>query len=433
MIRVDISNVWGSLSLPDLLAVEKDISDAHKAVMGELPDTAAPGWMRLPEEGSQELLRIREAADRIRAQSEICVVVGMGGATLGCRAAIDLLQGVNRNFGRGRGNPQIFFTGNSLSSRHWNELLRLLEGKDFSVIAISKSGTTLESAIALRGLRWTLERRYGTSEAARRIYAVTDGEEGPLLDMARFAGWETFAIPRDVQSPFTVFTAGGLLPMAVAGIDTAELLRGAGEALTGYDLRSFENPLWLCAGVRGALYRSGTAAELLTGFEPGQRSFGRWWQNLFSWAEGKSGKGLFPLAGEYPADLHILGPMLQDGPGRLLQTLLRFDSPETGHTIGSEINDAGGLNYLAGKQLDQVEEEAFRSAIAAHTDGGVPVITMDCGELCESTLGELFGFWQLCSCLSAHAMGVDPLDQTGMEPYYAHLTEFLGQPTAADL
>lgn len=430
MISVDISNVWGALSLPDLLGVEKDISEAHAAVMGQLPETTPPGWMTLPEQGSELLRRIRETAERIRRESDVCVVVGMCGAVLGARAAMELLQGVNRNFGRGRGNPQIFFTGTNLSSRHWNELLRLLEGKEFSVIAVSKSGTTLESAIALRGLRWTLERRCGTEEAARRIYAVTDGEAGPLLDMARFAGWETFAIPADVQSPFSVFTAAGLLPMAVAGIDIDELLRGAREALSGYDLRAFENPLWLCAGVRNALLRSGTTVELLAGFEPGFRSFGRWWQNLFAWGEGR---GLLPLGGEYPADLHCLGPVLQESTGRVLETLLRFASPETGHTIGSEINDAGGLNYLAGKQLDQVEEQAFRAVLTAHGDGGVPVITIECGALCESTLGELFGFWQLCCCVSARTMGVEPGSGTGMEPYNTSLTELLSQSSAAGL
>lgn len=430
MISVDISNVWGALSLPDLLGVEKDLSEAHQRLLGELPDTAAPGWTVLPGLDSGELERIRVTAERICADSEVCVVVGMGGSLLGARAAMELLQGVNRNFGRGRGNPRMFFTGNSLSSRHWNELLRLLENRDFSVIAVSKSGATLESAIALRGLRWTLERRYGTEEAARRIYAVTDGETGPLLDMARFAGWETFAIPTDVHSSFSVFTAAGLLPMAVAGIDIAQLLRGAGEALENYGLRSFENPLWLCAGVREALRRGGTGTQLLAGFEPGFRGFGRWWQNLN--ARGAEGD-MLPLGAEYPADLHILGPVIQQSGGKVLEILLRFDSPQSGHTIGSEINDAGGLNYLAGKQLDEVEEQAARAAVSAHGDSGVPVITVECGDLCENTLGELFGFWQLCAGLCAHSMGADPDCRTGMEAYNANLGELLGQPTAADL
>ena len=433
MISVDISNIWGALSLADLLGVEKDISLAHQKVLGQLEETAPLGWLTLPEEDSEELTLIQQTAERIRESSDVCVVMGMGGAVLGARAAMDLLQGVNRNFGRGRGNPQMFFTGSSLSSRHWNELLRLLEDRDFSVIAISKSGTTLESGIALRGLRWTLERRYGTEEAARRIYAVTDGESGPLLDMATFAGWQTFAIPSQIPSHFGLFTAGGLLPLAVAGIDIAEFLRGAKAALRDYDLRSFENPLWLCAGVRSALQRRGTAAELLAGFEPGFRSFGRWWQDLFSWSEGCLGKGLLPLSGEYPADLHILGPMVQTCGGKLLETLVRFDSPEGGHTIGSEINDAGGLNYLAGKQLDQVEEQAFCAAAAAHADGGVPVITMDCGDLCEATLGELFGFWQLCCSISACALGADPGDQTGLEAFHDQLSQLLGGPGVSPL
>ena len=430
MINVDISNIWGQLSLPDLLAMEKDVAAAHEMLHQRSgAGSAFLGWLDLPvREETEELLRIRKAAEKIRSDSEVCVVVGIGGSYLGPRAAMELLQGPNRNVGREKGDPQIFFAGNSLSTRHWNELMRLLEGKDFSVIVISKSGTTLEPAIAFRGLRWILERKYGTDAANRRIYAVTDPETGALRQMAAEEGWESFSIPSDVGGRFSVLSAVGLLPMAVAGIDILEMLAGAADAKDCYGLYSFENPVWLYAAVRNLMYRSGKKVEVFESFEPGFRMFGLWWQQLFGESEGKDGRGLFPVAAELTADLHSLGQLIQQGERNLFETMVRFDPPARRYIIGPEVKDLDGLNYLSGKNLDYVEEQAFFGTVDAHVDGGAPVITMECGELKERTVGELFYFLELCCAVSAYTLGVNPFDQPGVECYKQNMFRLLGRP-----
>ena len=434
MINVDISNVWGDISLPDLLSIEQEIGAAHRMLTeGTGAGAQFRDWLKLPcRETTEELERILCAAKTIRANSDACVVVGIGGSYLGPRAAVELLQGPNRNIGRGKGDPQIFFAGNSLSTRHWNELMRLLEGKDFSVIVISKSGTTLEPAIAFRGLRWLLERRYGTDEAARRIYAVTDPETGALRQMAAQENWETFAIPAGVGGRFSVLSPVGLLPMAVAGIDILEVLNGAMDAKEEYDLRSFENPVWLYAGVRNALYRKGKAIEVFASFEPGFRAFGGWWQQLFGESEGKEGKGIFPVTAELTADLHSLGQLIQEGQRNLFETMVRFDGPQKEYLIGSDWKNLDGLNYLEGKSLDYVDRMAFEGTAAAHEEGGVPVITVDCGELTDRKVGELFFFLQLSCGISAYTLGVNPFDQPGVEAYKGNMFNLLGKPGCED-
>ncbi|MBQ5712316.1 MAG: hypothetical protein IIV61_06870 [Oscillospiraceae bacterium] len=241
MIKVDISNVWGEVSLPDLLAMEKEVFDAHMTLSERTgAGNDFVGWLDLPvREPTEEIIRIQKAAEKIRNESEVCVVVGIGGSYLGPRAAIELLQGPNHNIGKGKGDPQIFFAGNGLSTRHWNELMRLLEGKDFSVIVISKSGTTTEPAIAFRGLKWMLERKYGTDGANSRIYAITDPAKGALRQMADEQGWETFVIPPSAGGRFSVLTPVGLLPIAVAGIDIMSMMNGAMDAKEAYDIRLF--------------------------------------------------------------------------------------------------------------------------------------------------------------------------------------------------
>ncbi len=430
MIKVDISNIWGQLALRDLLAMEKEVFAAHMALTeGTGAGCEYLGWMNLPvREPTEEIRRIRQAAERIRAESDVCVVVGIGGSYLGPRAAIELLQGPNHNIGKGKGNPQIYFAGNSLSTRHWNELMRLLEEKDFSVIVISKSGTTTEPAIAFRGLRWMLERRYGTDEANSRIYAVTDPCKGALRQMAEESGWETFAIPPSTGGRFSVLTAVGLLPMAVAGIDIMEVMNGAMDAKEAYDLRSFENPAWQYAVVRNLMYRNGKAVEILESYEPGFKMFGGWWQQLFGESEGKKGRGLFPATAEFTADLHSLGQMIQQGERNLFETMVRFDPPESRFTIGGDWKNLDGLNYLEGRTLDFVDEKAFLGTVSAHVDGGVPVIIMDCGELNGRKVGELFYFLELCCGISAYILGVNPFNQPGVELYKRNMFALLGKP-----
>ena len=430
MIKVDISNVWGQLSLPDLLAMEKEVSDAHDTLMdGSGAGNDFLGWLNLPvREATQEIRRIQMSAEKIRRESDVFVVIGIGGSYLGPRAAIELLQGPNHNIGKGKGNPQIFFAGNGLSTRHWNELCRLLEDKDFSIAIISKSGTTTEPAIATRALRWMLERKYGTEGAKKRTYAITDPVKGALRQMAEEEGWETFVIPPNVGGRYSVLTAVGLLPMAVAGIDPMEVMAGAVQAKKDYDVRSFENPVWLYAATRNLLYRHGKAIEILESFEPSFKMMGGWWQQLFGESEGKDGKGIFPVTAELTADLHSLGQMIQQGERNIFETMVRFDAPENKMVIGGDYKNLDGLNYLEGKTLDFVDEQAFRGTLAAHVDGGVPVITVDMGQLDARKLGELFYFFELSCGISAYMLGVNPFNQPGVEFYKRNMFKLLGKP-----
>ncbi len=430
MIKVDISNVWGQLSLPDLLAAEKEVFDAHMMLTdGNGDGSDFLGWMQLPvNEETEEIRRIRAAANAIRETSDVFVVIGIGGSYLGPRAAIELMQGCNHNMGKGKGNPQIYYAGNTLSTRAWNELTRLLEGKDFSIAIISKSGTTTEPAIATRALRWLLERKYGTDGARKRTYAITDPMKGALRQMATEEGWETFVIPPDVGGRYSVLTAVGLLPMAVAGIDPMEVMRGAYAAKKEYDLRSFENPVWLYAAARNLLYRKGKAVEILESFEPGFKMMGGWWQQLFGESEGKDGKGIFPVSAEFTPDLHSLGQMIQQGERNIFETMVRFAPPAQKHTIGGDYKNLDGLNYLEGKTLDFVDEQASQGTLAAHVDGGVPVITMEMGELTNEKLGEMFYFFELCCGVSAYMLGVNPFNQPGVEFYKRNMFQLLGKP-----
>ena len=430
MIKVDISNVWGQLTLPELLAAEKEVFAAHMTLSegsGEGNDFL--GWLNLPVcEETEEISRIRAAAKRIRESSDVFVVIGIGGSYLGPRAAIELMQGCNHNIGKGKGNPQIYYAGNTLSTRAWNELTRLLEGKDFSIAIISKSGTTTEPAIATRALRWLLERKYGTEGARKRTYAITDPVKGALRQMATEEGWETFVIPPNVGGRYSVLTAVGLLPMAVAGIDPMEVMQGAYAAKKEYDIRSFENPVWLYAAARNLLYRKGKAIEILESFEPGFKMMGGWWQQLFGESEGKDGKGIFPVTAEFTPDLHSLGQMIQQGERNIFETMVRFAPPAQTLTIGGDYKNLDGLNYLEGKTLDFVDEQAFQGTLAAHVDGNVPVITMDMGELNAEKLGEMFYFFELSCGVSAYLLGVNPFNQPGVEFYKRNMFQLLGKP-----
>ena len=430
MIKVDISNVWGELSLRDLLSIEAELSAAHMTVSERSgAGNEYLGWLDLPDRApTAEHIRLLAAANQIRENSDALVVIGIGGSYLGPRAAIELLQGQNRNLRCGKGNPMILWAGNNLSTRSWEELQRLLEGKDFSICVISKSGTTLEPAIAFRNLKWMLERRFGTAQAKRRIYAVTDAEHGALRQMADEEGWESFVIPADVGGRFSVLSPVGLLPMAAAGIDVMALLRGAAKAKKEYDLRSFENPVWLYAAVRNLMHRRGMAIELLESFEPDFQMMGAWWQQLFGGSEGKDGKGLFPACAELTKDLHSLGQMIQQGRRNLFETMVRFDPPARKTIIFEDVRDLDGLNYLGGKSLDFVEEQAFQGTMAAHADGGCPVISIDCGALTEENVGALFWFFELSCAVSAYLLGVNPFDQPGVEDYKRNMLQLLGKP-----
>ena len=373
MIGVDISNVWGEVSLQELLALEAEVAAAHEA-LGE------------PAQTAPETERILETAARIREDSQVCVILGMGGRALAARGILELVQD------RVQESPRILFAGNTLSTRQWNRMKEELEGKDFSVIILSDTGLERETGIALRGLRWMLERKLGTDKAGRRIFAVADPEQGPLAAMAKEAGWELFAAPCGSVLPAV------LLPLAVAGLDVEALIQGAREAEEELEFRSLENPVWQYVAVWNLMQRSGKAVELISAWEPDFAAFGRWWQQLFAAVEGK---GLIPMGVELPGEGQGI-----HGRRNIFETMVRFTSTGPKHTVGSQWNDPDGLNYLEGKTLDQVEEDAWFETVDAHAAAGVPVITVDCGEPDGKTVGQLIRFLELSCAISARVLGV---------------------------
>lgn len=428
MISVDISNIWGEADLQDLLKLEKEVFTAHKTLAeGRGAGNDFLGWLNLPTfEVTQELRRIKAAARKIRQNSDAFVVVGIGGSYLGPRAAIEMIKGQNHNLNDS--DPQVFFAGSNLSTAAWQDLCKQLEGKDFSINIISKSGTTTEPAIATRALKWMLERKYGTDGAKERIFVTTDPEKGALRQMATEEGYETFVIPPDVGGRYSVLTAVGLLPMAVAGIDPTEVMLGAAQARKDLDERTFNNPAWLYAAARNLLYRRGKKLEMLCSYEPDFRSFGGWWQQLFGESEGKDGKGIYPMSVEFTADLHSMGQMIQQGERTLFETVVRFAPPRHKTTIEVDWKNLDGLNYLEGKTLDFVQEQAFLGTLNAHVDGGVPVVLVQAGDVCDRMLGELFYFFELSCGISAYMLGVNPFNQPGVEFYKKNMFHLLGKP-----
>ena len=428
MLKVDLSNVWGDLSLPDLLATEQEVFAAHKTLAeGRGPGNDFLGWLELPTfEETEELQRIRRAAERIRADSDVFVVVGIGGSYLGPRAAIELVKGQNHNLKDS--DPQVFFAGNNLSTRAWQELCELLEGKDFSINIISKSGTTTEPAIATRALRWMLERKYGAEKAKKRIYVTTDPKHGALRQMATEEGYESFIIPPNVGGRYSVLTAVGLLPMAVAGIAPMDVMLGAARARKELDIRSFENPAWQYAAIRNLLYRRGKAIELLGCYEPSFRYFAGWWQQLFGESEGKDGKGLFPASVIFSTDLHSMGQFVQDGARIMFETVVDIKQPQRDLYIEKSADNFDGLDFLAGQDMSVVNRKAMEGTILAHTDGGVPEVLIEVDDLSAYNVGYLiYFFWRACAC-SGYLLSVNPFNQPGVESYKKNMFALLGKP-----
>ena len=409
-------------------AIYPQVEAAHNQLEAKNgPGNDFLGWMYLPRDyDKEEFARIKEAAKKIREDSEVLVVAGIGGSYLGARAVIEAVKGLYHN--ELEDGPKIYFCGNSISPSYLNDIIALCKGKKFSINVISKSGTTTETSLAFRVLRKLLEDEMGVEEANKRIYATTDRAKGTLKQLADAQGWPTFVVPDDVGGRYSVLTPVGLLPLAVAGIDIMEMMNGAADAKESYNLRSFENPVWQYAAVRNLLYRNGKAMEIFESYEPGFKMFGGWWQQLFGESEGKDGKGLFPVTAEFTADLHSLGQMIQQGQRNIFETMVRFDPPAARYTIGSDWKNLDGLNYLEGKTLDFVDEKAYLGTVAAHVDGGVPVITMDCGELNDRKVGELFYFLELCCGVSAYILDVNPFNQPGVELYKRNMFQLLGKP-----
>ena len=435
MIQIDLSKLQQFVSVPYEMELAPRLHIVHghlqkgNGVGGEFT-----GWVHLPESYDRaEFARIEQAAQKIRSDSQALVVICIGGSYLGARGVIECLCSPNYNLKK-KDTPNIYFIGNGLSSDQLSETMELLDGVDFSVNVISKSGTTTEPAVAFRFFRRLLEERYGKEGAAARIYATTDRHKGALKSLADANGYETFVVPDDIGGRYSVLTAVGLLPIAVAGIDIGELMAGAQsmmEVCRADDIAV--NPAWQYAAARYELYQDGKKIELLASFEPSFRFMAEWWKQLYGESEGKEGKSLFPASVEFTADLHSMGQYIQQGERHLFETVVRFGPSAHENPVPYDDGNGDGLNFLAGKTMDFLREQAMDGTLIAHVEGGVPNITVQVGRRNAFTLGELIYFFEYACGLSGYLLDVNPFDQPGVEAYKKNMFALLGKPGYEEL
>ena len=387
------------------------------------------GWVDLPENyDREEFARIKKAAEKIKNDTDVLVVIGIGGSYLGARAAIEFLKSHYYN-NLTKDTPDIYFAGNSISGSALADLLAICEGKRVSVNIISKSGTTTEPAVAFRVFRKLLEERYGEAEAASRIYCTTDKARGTLKQLADAKGYECFVVPDDVGGRFSVLTAVGLLPIAAAGADIDALMAGAAAAAKEYSNPDIEqNDCYKYAALRNAMYRKGKAIELLVSYEPRFTMMAEWWKQLYGESEGKDNKGLFPASVVFSTDLHSMGQYIQDGSRILFETVVTIGNCGKDVVIEKEDNDGDGLNFLAGKPMSFVNSKAFEGTVLAHTDGGVPNFVIEVDSANEEDLGRLIYFFEKACAVSGYMLGVNPFDQPGVESYKKNMFALLGKP-----
>ncbi|KAF0815875.1 MULTISPECIES: glucose-6-phosphate isomerase [unclassified Cytobacillus] len=390
------------------------------------------GWIDLPSNyDKEEFLRIQKAAEKIKNDSDVLIVIGIGGSYLGARAAIEMLQHSFYNAlpKEKRKTPQVLFAGNNISSSYMKDLMDLLDGKDWSINVISKSGTTTEPALAFRIFRKMLEEKYGAEEARKRIYATTDKTRGALKTLATEEGYESFIIPDDVGGRYSVLTAVGLLPIAVSGANIEDMMSGAAQAREDFSKSELqENAAYQYAAVRNVLYNKGKTIEMLINYEPGLQYFAEWWKQLFGESEGKDQKGIFPSSANFSTDLHSLGQYVQEGRRDLFETVIKVEEARHELTIEKAENDLDGLNYLAGETVDFVNNKAFEGTMLAHTDGGVPNLIVSIPKMDAYTFGYLVYFFEKACAMSGYLLGVNPFDQPGVEAYKVNMFALLGKP-----
>ena len=430
MINIDLTNIQQFLRVAYDTALVPHLHIAHEHLQkGDGAGGEFTGWVHLPTDyDKEEFDRIKKAAAKIQSDSQALVVIGIGGSYLGARGVIECLCSPNYNLKK-KNTPNIYFIGNGLSSEALSETMELLDGVDFSVNVISKSGTTTEPAVAFRFFRRMLEEKYGKDEAAKRIYATTDRARGALKSLANENGYETFVVPDDVGGRYSVLTAVGLLPIAVAGIDIDELMNGAAamQEVCAVDDMAV-NPAWQYAAARQHLYRNGRTIEILGCYEPSFRFMAEWWKQLYGESEGKNGIGIYPASVEFTADLHSMGQYIQDGPRTLMESIVSFEAPRRGFSIPFEMGDADGLNYLAGKDLGDICKTATEAVKAAHISGGVPNIGISVPARDEAGFASLVCFFELACAISGYMSGVNPFDQPGVEAYKKNMFKMLGKP-----
>ncbi|QAY66734.1 glucose-6-phosphate isomerase [Paenibacillus protaetiae] len=390
------------------------------------------GWIDLPVNyDKEEFARIQKAAAKIQGDSEVLVVIGIGGSYLGARAAIEMLSHSFYNVlpKEERKTPQVFFAGNNISSTYVTHLLQVLEGRDWSINVISKSGTTTEPAIAFRVFREALEQKYGKEEARKRIYATTDKAKGALKKLATEEGYESFVIPDDVGGRYSVLTAVGLLPIATAGIDIEAMMKGAADARDAYSNPNVaENEAYQYAAARNALYRKGKVTEILVNYEPNLHFVSEWWKQLFGESEGKDYKGIYPASVDFSTDLHSMGQFIQEGNRNIFETVIQVGEVAEHITIGHDEDNLDGLNFLTGKTMDFVNKKAFQGTLLAHTDGQVPNFIVNIADMTPYTFGYLVYFFEKACGISGYLSGVNPFDQPGVEAYKTNMFALLGKP-----
>ena len=420
------------VSEADIASVESEIKDAYEKLYSQKATAEGNdfhGWVTLPEDyDKEEFSRIKVAAEKIKKDSDVLVVIGIGGSYLGARAAIEFCKSKNYNV-IVKDAPKIFFLGNSLSPTEISEVYEICKNCDFSVNVISKSGTTTEPAVAFRLFKSLLIEKYGKEEAAKRIYATTDKAKGTLKEMSDAEGYETFVVPDDVGGRFSVLTAVGLLPIAAAGIDIDALMNGAYDAMKNYENGDvLSNECCRYAAIRNILLRKGKNVEMMVSYEPDFTMMNEWFKQLFGESEGKDNKGIFPASAIYSTDLHSLGQYVQEGQRQLFETVVVFNEPKCDIIIGKDEADSDGLNFIAGKTMSYVNSKAFEGTILAHTDGNVPNIVLEVDKMDEYNLGYLIYFFEKACAVSGYMLGVNPFNQPGVESYKKNMFALLGKP-----
>lgn len=432
-VTFDYSKATGVISADEIASMKKIVAAAKEELVSK---TGAGndflGWIDLPVDyDKEEFARIQKSAQKIQEDSEVLLVIGIGGSYLGARAAIEFLRHSFYNMVSKeiRKTPEIYYVGNSISSTYLKHLIDVIGDRDFSVNIISKSGTTTEPAIAFRIFKDMLEKKYGKEEAAKRIYATTDKARGALKNLATEEGYESFVVPDDVGGRFSVLTAVGLLPIAVSGADITKLMEGAAAGRKrALELDFEENDALQYAAVRNILLRKGKSVEVLANYEPSLHYVSEWWKQLYGESEGKDQKGIFPAAVDLTTDLHSMGQFIQDGARIMFETVMNVQEPQCEITIQEEPVDLDGLNYLAGKTVDFVNKSAMNGTILAHTDGNVPNLMVTIPRQDEFSLGELFYFFEFACGVSGYILGVNPFNQPGVESYKKNMFALLGKP-----
>jgi glucose-6-phosphate isomerase len=432
-VKFDYSKALGFIGQHEIDYLTAQVKTAHDNLHnGTGAGADYLGWIDLPSNyDKDEFARIKAAAEKIKGDSEVLIVIGIGGSYLGARAAIEMLSNsfYNIQSKEQRKTPQVLFAGNNISSTYVTHLLKLLEGKDWSINVISKSGTTTEPAIAFRVFRAELEKKYGKEEARRRIYATTDKEKGALKKLSNEEGYESFIIPDDVGGRYSVLTPVGLLPIAVAGIDIDAMMQGAADASKEYSNPNLaENEAYQYAAARNALYRKGKATEILVNYEPNLHFVSEWWKQLFGESEGKDYKGIYPASVDFSTDLHSMGQFIQEGNRNIFETVIQVNEVPEQITIQSDADDLDGLNFLAGKTMDFVNKKAFEGTLLAHTDGQVPNLIVNIADMTPYTFGYLVYFFEKACGISGYLLGVNPFDQPGVEAYKRNMFALLGKP-----